>query len=133
LPGGEMGGMRTEFPGTPDFAASGEVILFLAPSRWHGADHSLTELGLSHFEIVEDPAHRRFAVRPAFGAEEDDFLAQRIPRPAPGSPGAAGARRDAESLLASLRSSSSSSGEAMQIEYAAPAGELRSPPRHTQA
>jgi PKD repeat protein len=131
LPGGEIGGMRTEFPGTPDFAASGEVILFLAPSRWHGADHSLTELGLSHFEVVEDPAHHRFAVRPAFGAEEDDFLAQRIARPAPALPGTAWARRDAESFLASLRSSSS--GGAMRIEYASPAGELRSTPRRARA
>ncbi len=131
LPGGEMGGLRTEFPGTPDFGASGEVILFLAPSRWHDADHSLTELGLSHFEVVEDPAHRRFAVRPAFGADEDDFLAERIPAPAPALSGTAWARRDAESCLASLRSSSS--GGAMRIDYASPAGELRSTPPRARA
>jgi hypothetical protein len=131
LPGGEMEGLRTEFPGTPDFARSEEVILFLAPSRWHGADHSLTELGLSHFEVVEDAAHSRFAVRPAFGAEEDDFLSQQIIRPTAALPGTAWPRRDAESFLASLRSSSS--GDAMRIEYAFPAGEFHSAPAHAQA
>jgi PKD repeat protein len=131
LPGGEVGGARTEFPGTPDFARSGEVILFLAPSQWHGADHSLTELGLSYFEVVEDPAHHRFAVRPAFGAEEDDFLAQRILKPVAAVPDTARARRDAETFLASLRSSSS--GEPIRIEYASPAGELRSASRRARA
>jgi PKD repeat protein len=131
LPGGEMEGLRTGFPGTPNFAGSGEVILFLAPSRWHHGDHGLTELGLSHFEVLEDLAHHRFAVRPAFGAEEDDFLAQRITKPTAPVPGSAWASRDAESFLAALRSSSWD--DSMQIEYASPAGELRSAPGHARA
>lgn len=131
LPGGEMGDLRTEFPGTPDFTGSGEVILFLAPSRWHEADHSLTELGLSHFDVVEDPTHHRFVVRPAFGGVEDDLLAQRITKNTAAVPGMAWARRDAESFLAFLRSSASS--DAMPIEYASPAGELRFANRHARA
>ena len=122
LPGGEMDGARTFFPGTPDFSGSSEVILFLSPSKWHDADYSLTELGLSHFDVVEDKSHRRFALRPAFPPDEDDFLALRAARPIAASSGTGRALRDAESFLSSLRDLSPDAP--VPTEYVSPDGDL---------
>ena len=123
LPGGVAGDVATWVPGTPSFAAQSEVLLFLSPTTAGDDAFSLTEFGLSKFDVVEDRAHRRFAVRTVFRAEEDDFLA--LGENAPPA-GAEGPRplRDADSFAASL--TSEAAGQGFQpVVYAAPDGEAR--------
>jgi hypothetical protein len=103
LPGGVAGEVATWVPGTPSFAAQSEVLLFLSPTTAGDDAFSLTEFGLSKFDIVEDRAHRRFAVRTVFRAEEDDSLALGEKAPPPSAEGPR-PLRDADSFAASLAS-----------------------------
>src|SRR6266542_5214978 len=125
LPGGFAGDVATWVPGTPSFAAQSEVLLFLSPATAGDDAFSLTEFGLSKFDVVEDRARRRFAVRTVFRADEDDFLALGENAP-PAS--AAGPRplRDADSFTASLTSEAAGQGFP-PVAYAAPDGEVRGP------
>ena len=123
LPGGTVGDVSTWVPGTPSFSPDGEVVLFLSPTAGQGADFTLTEFGLSAFDVVQDRRGQRFAVRKAFEPAEDDYLSG---RPAPGEPraGAERAIRDADSFTAGLAVAASGAG-AIETIYAEPAGELR--------
>jgi hypothetical protein len=127
LPGGLVGGIAWHLPGTPVFSGDSEVILFLAPWQSAGepvATFNLTEFGLSKFDVVEDAAGRRFAVRPTFDRETDDILAGRAGAASTAAAGGAGELRDAESLLCALRAVAAGS-EATPIQYAAPRGALQ--------
>ena len=136
LPGGRLGDLASSYPGTPEFQAGSETVLFLAP-RGSG-EFSLTEFGMSKFDIAADRSGRTFAVRPVFSDEEDDRAsARRTARPSRASESAAlPARelRDAESFLAMLRAVAA--GEAAPaVTYSAPEGELAgasSPPLSTE-
>ncbi len=125
LPGGVAGDVTTWVPGTPSFAAQSEVLLFLSPTTAGDDAFSLTEFGLSKFDVVEDRAHRRFAVRTVFRAEEDDFLALGENAP-PRSAEGPRPLRDADSFAASL--TSEAAGQGFQpVVYAAPDGNVRGP------
>src|SRR5439155_16619926 len=124
LTGGAVGNLSSWVPGTPSFVAGGEVLLFLAPSPSDPGRFGLTEFALSEFDLIEDGAGRRFAVRAAFRPEEDDALSGRA--------GAAVARsqarrplRDAESFLSGLRAAVSGQ-DFPPVVYAVP-GQVRSP------
>lgn len=103
LPGGVAREVATWVPGTPSFAAQSEVLLFLSPTTAGDDAFSLTEFGLSKFDVVEDRAHRRFAVRCVFRAEEHDSLALGETAP-PASAEGPRPLRDADSFVASLAS-----------------------------
>jgi dual-action HEIGH metallo-peptidase len=125
FPGGEAGELSYRVPGTPSFAVDGEVILFLAPSGPAEDRFVLTEFALSKFDIVPGPTGRRFAVRTAFRAEEDDILAKRE-IVVPAGVGRRHPLRDAESFAASLRSVGSGA-DFLPVLYASPEGEDRVP------
>lgn len=126
LPGGRADSVATWVPGMPSFAVGSEVVLFLAPVRWRQGDFSLTELGLSKFDILEDAAGRRFVVRPAFSPQADAYLSGREQGVSAQTAVSAGAPqlRDADSFLSSLRSARRRA-DAASVEYALPRGELR--------
>ena len=87
LPGGDADGLSYRVPGTPTFSPDEEVILFVSPDASPETDRFLlTEFGLSKFDIVTDANGRRFAVRPAFEAQEDALLARRGDVAAAGRP-----------------------------------------------
>ena len=124
LPGGRDGSRATWIPGTPAFADGGEVVLFLSPRPGRAADYTLTEFGLSKFDILSDRAGRGFAVRPVFSDDEDDAVSSRR-RPKTGlSASATPTRtlRDAVSFLASLRAAAG--GRATETVYDSPKGDL---------
>ena len=130
LPGGMVGEIAWQIPGTPSFTRDRDVILFLAP-RDDAAPEAfrLTEFGLSRFDLVEDASGRRFAVRPAFGAASDDSLSGREPQAV--TAGAAEAendasrpRRELDSFLCALRASGSGA-EFPPVQYGEPEGQLR--------
>jgi PKD repeat protein len=131
LPGGTVGDVATWVPGTPSFAPGGEVLLFLAPPEEGAAAYRLTEFGLSKFDVVEDRAGRRFAVRSVFRPEEDDVLSDRRVDPVAGG-AAARPLREAESFAASLRSAASGK-EFLPVSYSAPDGAPRAPQTVTPA
>ncbi len=120
LPGGEAGSARTWFPGTPEFAPGSEVVLFLSNDPRDPSVYRLTELGLSKFDVVSDADGRRFAVRPAFSAAQDDLLSRRAGATVVSADGRT-RLRDAESFLAFLRMGSTG-GRPAQVVYAAPRG-----------
>jgi hypothetical protein len=125
LPGGVAADVATWVPGTPSFAALAEVVLFLSPSERDDDVFSLTEFGLSKFDVVEDRAHRRFAVRTVFSPGEDDFLALRE-ETAGATGGGPRPLRDADSFAASL-AGAVAEGALAPVVYAAPEGELQGP------
>jgi hypothetical protein len=125
LPGGVAGEVATWVPGTPSFAAAAEVLLFLSPTTPADDVFSLTEFGLSKFDVVEDRAHRRFAVRTVFSPGGDDFLAFGE-NAAAASEGGARTLRDADSFAASL-AGAAADGVFPPVVYAAPEGDLRGP------
>ena len=98
LPGGRVGDVAWEIPGSPVFSPGQDVVLMLGPQPGHPGQLRLTELGLSKFDLVADDSGKTFAVRPAFAGEEDLAVSKR----APAGDGAAAAR-DADSFLAFLR------------------------------
>jgi PKD repeat protein len=114
LPGGRVGDAFWWIPGSPAFTAGEDVVLMLGPHPDHPGELRLTEFGLSKFDIVADDSGRKFAVRPAFPADEDLLASKRAPAPA-GQPTGA---RDAESFFAFLRSAAR--GEVADVGYAAP-------------
>ncbi len=125
LPGGAAGDVATWVPGTPSFGTQSEVLLFLAPAAPGDDAFSLTEFGLSKFDVLEDRSRRRFAVRTVFSSREDDFLSlgentaamdHGGPRPL----------RDADSFAASLASAAAGE-EFPPVVYAAPEGDVRGP------
>ena len=126
LPGGSLGDSVAWVPGTPSFEPGGEVVLFLSPPPPGSGSFSLTEFGLSKFDLVEDAAGRRFTVRPVFRLEEDDYLSgltNGIPAGA-AELTAAHPLRDAESFLSSLRGEGAGAGFT-PVSYASPEGALR--------
>ena len=127
LPGGVDGDRAVWVPGTPVFAARGEVLLFLAPAAGSASEFTLTEFGLSKFDILYDRTGRAFATRPVFTDEEDDDVSRRTPAARPlAAPG--GRRlRDAVSFLAALRAASAGFAE-LATSYGSPDGELRTTP-----
>jgi hypothetical protein len=125
LPGGVAGEVATWVPGTPSFAAAAEVLLFLSPTTPADDVFSLTEFGLSKFDVVEDRAHRRFAVRMVFSPGEDDFLAFGENAAAAGGEGAR-PLRDADSFAASL-GGAAAAGVFPPVVYAEPEGDLLGP------
>ncbi|HKF43928.1 MAG TPA: matrixin family metalloprotease [Thermoanaerobaculia bacterium] len=126
LPGGEVDGLSYRIPGTPVFSAEQEVILFLAPLDDEQPGHfRLTEFGLSSFQVVSDFGGRRFAVRPVFGAREDDVLSGRGGA-VPQRQGSGPALRDAESFVAALQATSAGA-DFPPVVYAEPQAETRAP------
>ncbi len=125
LPGGVAGGVATWVPGTPSFSALAEVVLFLSPGARGEDVYSLTEFGLSKFDVVEDRTGRRFAVRSVFSPTEDDSLSleQGMPAENAGSPRPL---RDSDSFATSLASTAADRGFP-PVVYAAPEGEVRGP------
>lgn len=124
LPGGELGGVSTWIAGTPAFVVESEVVLFLSPPPAPGGDFSLTEFALSKFDVLEDGAARRFAVRTAFDRGEDDYLSGRSSVVLSGGPGSRRLYRDADSFLLGLQSFARGL-EPAETLYAEPEGELR--------
>ncbi len=126
LTGGSLGDVVSWIPGTPSFEAGGEVVLFLSPPPPGNTSYSLTEFGLSKFDLVEDAAGRRFAVRSVFRPEEDDDLSGVANGLAPVAAEPAETRplRDAESFLSSLRDEGAGAGFT-PVSYASPEGLLR--------
>ncbi len=129
LPGGVDGAEAYRIPGTPEFAEEGEVVLVLAPAD---GGFSLTEFGLSKFDLLRDASGRAFAVRPVFSDDEDDLASNRptrilAPQTAQALQTATIARprelRDAGSFLASLRGAAAGATAAPTL-YATPAGAL---------
>jgi hypothetical protein len=130
LPGGVLGDVASWVPGTPAFAARGEVILFLAPPADGSETFRLTEFGLSKFDVVPDRAARLFAVRSVFRPEEDDDLSLREGSAAAGA--FPRALREAESFAAGLRAAGA--GKAFPpISYSVPDPEARGPDGVTPA
>jgi hypothetical protein len=125
LPGGAAGGVATWVPGTPVFAAKSEVLLFLAPAASGDDVFSLTEFGLSKFDVLEDRAHRRFAVRTVFSSREDDLLSLGGNTEI-ADDGGPRALRDADSFAASLASAAAGE-EFPPVVYASPEGDVRGP------
>lgn len=119
LPGGRIGDRAWALPGTPVFSPDEEVLLFLASSRGHSGEYRLTEFGMSKFDIVEDSRHTRFAVRPAFTPEEDDYLSGREPAIVPARAAVSRRLRDADSFLTSLAAVAGGASE-VPTEYAVP-------------
>ncbi len=126
LPGGSLGDVVSWVPGTPTFEPGGEVVLFLSPPLPGTASFSLTEFGLSKFDLVADAAGRRFAVRSVFRPEEDDYLSglADLPAPVAAEPAEARPLREAESFLSSLRDEEAGAGFT-PVSYASPGGSLR--------
>jgi PKD repeat protein len=114
LPGGRVGDASWWIPGSPVFTRGEDVVLMLGPQLDHPGELRLTEFGLSKFDILSDDSARKFAVRPAFPADEDLLASKRAPAPA-GQPAGA---RDAESFFAFLRAAAL--GEATDVAYASP-------------
>jgi PKD repeat protein len=127
LPGGRDGETAWFLPGVPRFHAGGEVVLMLRPAARPGEWH-LTELGLSKFDLLEDSAGRRFAVRPEFDPVEDLAVAKRGElAEAAGAGSSPAAARDADSFLAALRAVGR--GEPMpDVAMAEPRGDIGRPP-----
>ena len=127
LPGGRVGEIVSWIPGTPVFSPNQEVVLLARPAEGHPGEHHLVEFGMGRFDIVQDRAGRRFAIRPAFSPEEDFYLAQRAAAvterttaegPTP--------LRRADSFLDALRAAAT--GRVMpEIAYAQPTGDVFSP------
>ncbi len=124
LPSGVSGDLSYWVPGTPSFAAGGQVLLFLSPLASDPYCFRLTEFGLSKFDLVEDRAGRRFATRAVFHPEEDDFLSGR--GHVAGAVASGRPLRDAESFASALRSAASGD-EFPPVLYATPDGEARGP------
>jgi PKD repeat protein len=114
LPGGRVGDVSWWIPGSPAFTQGEDVVLMLGPQPDHPGELRLTEFGLSKFDIVADDNGRKFALRPAFPADEDLVASKRAPARS-GEPAGA---RDAESFFAFLRASTR--GESPEVAYAAP-------------
>lgn len=72
LPGGAAEGEALWVPGRPEFPPGGLFVLFLFPFPGRGSEYGLTEFGLSAFEVMRDPAGRRFAVRALFQSGEQE-------------------------------------------------------------
>ena len=125
LPGGGLGDAVSWVPGTPTFETGGEVLLFLSPPPPGGASFSLTEFGLSKFDLVEDAAGRRFAVRSVFRPEEDDYLSGLRNGLETAATIETRPLRDAGSFLSSLHGEGSGAGFT-PAAYASPQGTLRS-------
>ena len=126
LPGGTVGDSSWVIPGTPVFQKGHEVVVFLRPRGGYPGEYHLSEFGLGHFDILTDRAGRRFAVRPAFEPTEDLYLATLGPEPETLSPERIVLRRDAESLLAMVRSQAENN-EARDVIVATPSGNLNGP------
>jgi len=136
LPGGIDGDTASLAPGTPQFVVGVESVLFLdrgADGHW-----SLTEFGMSKFDLAVDADGRAFAVRPVFADDEDDRasglpMRRTASAAAPGGTSGAPRRlRDAASFLAMLRATSAAPGApegapAPFVVYASPNGALRAP------
>ena len=123
LPGGRVGGSAWSIPGTPRFEMAGEVVLMLRRADGHPGEYHLTELGLSKFDLADDEAGRRFAVRTEFDAFEDLAVSKRDDVAAASRAKSSAPARDAESFLAALRAVGR--GEAMpDVELAEPKGEI---------
>ena len=123
LPGGKVGDLAWGIPGTPTFQANQEVVILVNPATGHAGEYHLSEFGLSSFNLVSDKSGHRFAMRPAFDAEEDLYLALRTGVATERSPGRPTQLRDADSFLAALRASASNH-EMPDIQYAAPQGTI---------
>jgi len=128
LPGGVVGAIAWWLPGTPVFSLGQEVVLFLSAREGPVENEfSLTEFGLSKFDLVEDGVGRRFAVRPVFSSESDDQLSRRDAATATAGASTAGLRaflRDAGSFLCALRALAQGQ-EPQTIDYGSPEGFLR--------
>jgi hypothetical protein len=123
LPGGRVGGSVLWVPGTPSFEKGQEVLLFLRAAPGHVGDFCLSEFGLSRFDIRVDSQGRRFAVRPAFPPEEDDYLSMRTPTIVPARAGAAQQLHSADSLVRALKAIARGA-RTSAIDYAQPQGGL---------
>ncbi len=119
LPGGETGGVAFRLPGTPALPDGEEAILFLAPLPERPGEFGLTEFGLSVFDVLVDPAGRRFAVRSLFQSGEERFLSDAgASEPDPDG------ERDDVAFRAALRAAAA--GAPMpRVPRGAPAGPLR--------
>jgi PKD repeat protein len=126
LPGGTDGDVASWAPGTPEFARDAEVVLFLAKTSSGGL--SLTELGMSKFDLAVDADGRAFAVRPVFADDEDDRASnRRVLRPLKavfGSEETPRQLRDADSFLAMLRATAAGAPPS-PVVYTSPNGILR--------
>lgn len=127
LAGGRVGDQAWWIPGTPVFQKGQEVLVFLEPRAGYPGEYHLSEFGLGHFDILTDREGRRFAVRPAFEPVEDLYLGTLGPEPGMISPERAVFRRDAESLLAMVRSQTRR-GDPEDVVVAAPSGDLPTGP-----
>lgn len=72
LLGGIDGTVALQVPGSPRFIAGQKVVLFLA--RTGDGAYSLTEFGMSKFDVVRDSAGEWFVIRPVFSSTEDSYL-----------------------------------------------------------
>ena len=119
LPGGVVGSEALWIPGRPELVPGQEAVLFLAPIPGRPDEYGTTELGLSVFDVLEDPSERRFAVRSQFQSGEEEVLA-----PDGTGPGEPDHVRDLESFLAALRVAGR--GEPLpEVTRTAPAGPMR--------
>jgi PKD repeat protein len=128
LAGGHVGEAIWWIPGTPAFTPGQEVVLMLDGATGHPGQYRLTEFGLSKFDLVDDEAGRRFALRSVFGSEEDLVLSTREPSIAVARAKGAPVARDADSFLSSLRALAH--GEPMsEVIWAVPTGRFDRDPR----
>jgi len=74
LPGGQVEEEVVWIPGRPTFVPGQEAVLFLAPVAGRPGEYGPTEFALSVFDVLADPAGRRFAVRTMFQAGEQEVL-----------------------------------------------------------
>jgi hypothetical protein len=123
LAGGRAENIVTWIPGTPSFEAGQELLLFLRPAPGHAGDFAMSEFALGHFEIRADSSGRRFAVRPEFPPEEDDYLSRRAAAIAPVAIGESPKLRVADSFIRTLRAMRRE-GASWSVEYAKPQGAL---------
>src|SRR6266542_4485629 len=127
LPGGKLGELASWFPGTPTFRVNQDVLLMMRPAEGRPGEYHLSEFGLSRFDLVQDESGRGFAVRPAFGPDEDLSLSQHAVAASERSPGSRRAPlRDAESFLSALRASGQGGGMP-DVRYGEPSGALSNP------
>ena len=121
LPGGEVEDRIVWIPGRPGFVPGQEAVLFVAPIAGRPGEYGATEFALSVFDVLEDTAGRRFAVRSQFQAGEEE-----VQDPDGGGPAEPDHVRDLSSFLAALRVAGGG-GLLPAVQKASPAGPLRLP------
>lgn len=123
LPGGQSNDTIWWVPGTPSLVPNQRAVLFLHP-RPESGEYGLSEFALSQFDVMEDDERNLYAVRSVFTAEEDRRLSRLAEDAVP-----AGAVRELEPFLDSLRAAGRPETFSAAARYRAPVGSLRIPRR----